>query len=419
MTEQEKLVDYFNQLRKPFVKLCRLRFLQPDGSTAFALDNNPLNRRSGAFLAEGNLTVNLQNGARRQASVTLGNLDGAYDYNVNKVWFGQQVALDEGLILSDRTDYYIQQGVFYIKDPVESITPTGRTATYNLVDKWAYLDGSLFGNLEGTYEVAVNTNVFTPIAALLQLTRGNGYPIDSATPIFTNYYNNKTQQLPDGSTVSLAVTPYTLRIDSDSGTYADVVLGLCTMLNAWVGYDPSGALRIDPSQDDIADIDKPVLWQFSMSEAELLGPSYAIKNGEVYNDIIVTGQALEGHTQPVGRAENYDLSSDTNVYSSLGRRTKRMAAAGYYTLKQCQDRAAWELKRATVLSKAVTISCGQMFHLQENNLVTIARTDKTGSPVERHLIQGFSRPLSGVGAMTINAISVNDYPQATITKWPE
>lgn len=418
MTEQEKLTDYFNQLRKPFVKLCRLRFLQPDGSTAFALDNNPLNRRSGAFLQSGQLTVNLQNGTRRQATVEIGNADGEFDYNVNKVWFGQQIALDEGLVLSDGTDYYIQQGVFYIKDPSETIQPNNRTVTYNLVDKWAYLDGSLFGNLEGTYEVAVNTNIFSPITAILALTRGNGYAIDSTTPIYTNYYNSKTQQLPDGSTVSLAVTPYTLRIDSDSGTYADVILGLCTMLNAWVGYDPSGALRIDPSQDDIADIDKPILWQFSMSEAELLGPSYTIRNSEVYNDIIVMGQAMDDNPQPVGRAQNYDLSSDTNVYGPLGRRTKRMAAAGYYTQQQCEDRAEWELKRATVLSKSVSISCGQMFHIQENNLVTIARTDKSGSPVERHLIQGFTRPLASVSPMTISAISVSDYPQATITSWP-
>ena len=30
----------------------------------------------------------------------------------------------------------------------------------------------------------------------------------------------------------------------------------------------------------------------------------------------------------------------------------------------------WKLKRATVLQKAVTISCSQMYHLDVNNLVT-------------------------------------------------
>ena len=104
--------DYFSQLRTPFTKLCRLRFLQPDGSTAFALDNNPLGFRNGTFIQEGNITCNLQNGQRRTASVTLSNIDAEYDYNVNNIWFGQQIALDEGLVLSDGSEYYIQQGIF-------------------------------------------------------------------------------------------------------------------------------------------------------------------------------------------------------------------------------------------------------------------------------------------------------------------
>ena len=60
-----------------------------------------------------------------------------------------------------------------------------------------------------------------------------------------------------------------------------------------------------------------------------------------------------------------------------------------------------------------------MMHISENNLVEIVRTDKPGSPVERHLIQGYTRPLATNGTMTINAVSVVDFPNATITSWPE
>ena len=136
-TYAEKMNDYLRQLRTPFTKLCRLRFLQPDGSTAFALDNNPLNRRSGAFLAEGTISGNLQNGQRRTANVLLSNLDEEYDYNVNNIWFGQQIAIDEGLVLSDGSDFYIQQGVFYVSEPVETLQPGQRTMEFPLMDKWA------------------------------------------------------------------------------------------------------------------------------------------------------------------------------------------------------------------------------------------------------------------------------------------
>lgn len=414
----EQMKDYLRMIRTSFTKLCRVRFLQPDGSTAFALDNNPLNRRSGAFIQDGSISVNLQNGQRRTASITLSNLDAAYDYNVNNVWFGQQIAIDEGLILSDGSEFYIPQGIFYIAEPQETLNPNQRTITYPLVDKWAYLDGTLFGRLEGTYEVPINTNIFTPIQAILDLDRGNGEKLDNVTPIFTEYYNGMTQELPNGNTASLVASPYTLRVDSDDGTYGDVVLGLAEMVNAWVGYDQNGALRLDPSQDDILDTNKPVLWRFSTDEAQLLGATYTVKNQEVYNDYIVLGEQTSDYAQAAGRAQNLDPSSDTNVYS-IGRKTYRETASGYYTKTQCQDLAQWKLKRATVLQKAVSISCTQMMHLVENNLVEITRTDKPGSPTEKHLIQGFTRPLTSTGAMTITAVSVADFPIATITSWPE
>lgn len=417
-TYAERTQDYFRMLRKPFTKICRLRFLQPDGSTAFALDNNPLNRRSGAFLQDGSISVNLQNGQRRTASVTLSNIDAAFDYSVNKVWFGQQIAIDEGLILSDGSEYYLPQGIFYIAEPQETLQPNLRTITYPLVDKWAYLDGTLFGRLEGTYEVPVGTNIFEPMQAILDLDRGNGMKVDAVCPIFTEYYNEKKQKLPDGTTVSLVKSPYTLRVDSDDGTYADVILGLSEMVNGLVGYDQSGALRIDPSQDDVLDAQKAVLWRFSTKEAQLLGATYTVKNTEVYNDYIVLGEQTSEYAQAAGRAQNLDPASDTNVYI-IGRKTYRETASGYYTQTQCKDLAEWKLKRTAVLQKAVSISCTQMFHIVENNLIELTRTDKPGSPTERHLIQGFTRPLTSTGEMTISAVSVADFPIATITGWPE
>ena len=409
---------YMVALRKPFQKLCRLRFLQPDGSTAFSLDNNTKNRRSGAFIADGSIATNLQNGKRRTATVMLSNLDGSFDYNVNTVWFGTEIAIDEGLILPDGEEYYIQQGVFLIENPTESIRPGNRVATYNLVDKWANLDGTLFGNLESTYEVPSGTNIFQPINAILALDKGNGQPVDRVTPVYTEYYNSKSQALPDGSMAAITNAPYTLRVDSDNGTYADVILGLAGMVNAWIGYDQTGALRIDPSQDDILDTNKPVLWQFSMDRVTFLGADYTVKNAEVYNDYIVIGELLDDNSQPAGRATNLDPRSDTNV-QTIGRKTFRMSAPGFATDQQCQDLAVWKLKRSSALQKAITISCSQIFHIEENSLVSIVRTDKLGSPVERHLVMGFTRPLAATGEMQINAVSVQDFVTATVTSWPE
>ena len=76
------------------------------------------------------------------------------------------------------------------------------------------------------------------------------------------------------------------------------------------------------------------------------------------------------------------------------------------------------LKQNYVLKKSVTIQSSQLFHLVENNLVTITRTDKPGNPVERHLVTGFTRPIAENGEMTIDCTSVNDFPVASLYPLP-
>lgn len=456
--------QYIKNLRRPFLKICRLRFLNPDGSTAFALDSNankplpktrtvitvptdkiyttsggayttnPSNHKytvlnnakvantygirtyrpdSQCFIKSGSLSVNMQNGQRRSVSVTLSNVDAQFDYNVNNLWFGQQIALDEGMILPDGTEYYIQQGIFLISTPEDVFNPNQKIITFSLVDKWANLDGTLGGNLDATHEVAAGTDIFSPVSAILAQDIGNGYKRDPVSPVYTVYYQGKTQTLPDGTTANLTDAPYTLTVDGNGGTEADVVLKLAEMLNAMVGYDAAGALRFEASQDDIDDATKPVLWTFSPEDTTLLGMTYSIKNTEVYNDYIVVGDQLDDYTQPSGRAQNLDPRSPTNI-NIIGRKTIRQSASGFATDQQCQDLAAWKLKRSTVLQKAVNISCPQILHLKENCLVEVARTDKPGTPIERHLIQSFSRPLTGTGTMTISCVSVQDFPVATV-----
>ena len=413
---ENRYLQYLAALRGDFKKLARLEFLNPGGGVAFTLDNQPRGGKSKAFLQDGSISCNLQNGRRRQATVTLANASGDFEYAVNKIWFGQQIRLSEGLLLPDGTEYYIPQGVFEIENPSEQINSSTKTVTYTLVDKWARLDGALGGNLEGAYSVSAGTNIFSAMAALLRLDRytmGAGtHPIDPTAPLFTNWYNGKTQTLTDGTTAYLVNAPYDF-LSGEDGTLADVLLGLADMLAAWIGYNQSGRLVVDPSQDDIEDLTKPVLWAFTMKEKPLWSLDYSTPNTEVFNDIIVTGETSDEYATARGRAQNRDESSDTCI-SRIGLKTKRIPMANYYSDDICQAYAEWKLKRAAVASKSVTVTCQQMFHIVENQIITIQRSDKPGSPVERHVVQGFTRPIGQTGSMTINAVSVADYPMATL-----
>lgn len=326
------------------------------------------------------------------------------------------------MILPNGEEFYLPQGVFYIKDPTETVMPNENTVTWDLYDKWSYLDGTLFGAVDSIYEIPVGTNIFAAMRGILQMDRGGettpiGIPVDPMPPMFTDYYNGKTQELEDGTTGDLTDAPYTYRAESTGLTYADILLELNKMIAGCIGYDCTGRLRVEPSQDDIDDRIKPVIYEFSPENSEFLGATYTVLNGDVYNDVIIEGQSLSDYGVIGGRAINTDPKSDTNIYI-LGRKIIRETQNGYYSPDVCESLAKFKLKRYTTLQKNITIQCGQLFHIQENELVTLRRPDKEGYPLERHLISGFERDIAQNGTMTINATSVNDYPTVTAETWP-
>ena len=404
------------------VPLTKLEFLNPDDTVAYALDGN-YKRRYGypdsrAFIQDGTLNISLNNGQRRAASVRFENLDNAFDYNLNRLWFGRRVRLSKGVLLSDGTPYYIPQGVFYLNSPKTDWRPNSRTAEYQLVDKWAYLDGTLFGNLENTYEVKSRTNIFAAMQGILNLSIYTHKPtdkyddkIDGVAPVFTDYYNGDDMYvIINGVRVPMNVTPKTVTT-AMGGSYANVMLDLNSIIAGWIGYDSTGALRVDASADDIEDTKKPVMWSFNENSKTFFGLEETANPARVYNEVLVWGESIDGAV--VGaRAINKDPMSDTSI-NRIGRKAYVESSDINYTNEQCEALAKWYLKRKTVLQKSVTISCSQMFHLRENNLISVLRSDKPNSPIEKHLIQSISIPLSPKGAMQITATSVQDFPNAT------
>lgn len=414
--------EYLKALNKPFRKLAKIEFLNPDGTVAFALDNQrrKFGKQSSAFIQSGSLNVAMNNGQRRKATITLANLDGEFDYNVNNLWFGQQIRLSMGMVLPSGKEFYLPQMVGEIATPSFAFTPSMKTATFPLVDKWARLDGTLGGILPAHHRVENGADIFDAISQLLKLsifdytseTDDIALQVDNILPIFTQYYNDKYYQNSQGDsgttgTLSYLKTPYT--IESPTGTtLAQLILDLNACLVGLIGYDATGALRLDASQDDVDDSQKPVMWHFTPKNSILCAVSESVQNTKVYNDVLICGQGLTGY-EVWGRAQNVDAKSDTNIFR-IGQRTYYESRAEYWNSQQCADLATYLLKRKTVLQKSVNITCGQMFHLIENNLITVERVDKVGAPVERHLINSFTIPIGETGNMTINAISVNDIP---------
>ena len=409
----ERFRQYLQMLRRDFVKLAKLEFLDARGAVAYVMDNNAGNRRSGAFLQSGSLSCNLRNGRRREMDITLANASSDFSFAVNRIWFGQQIRYSEGLLLPDGTEYYVPQGVFEVEKPNEYRTGSRNTIQYHLVDKWANLDGTLHGRLDGDYKVLAGTNIFQAMASVLRLgvydmASDSPNPLDRIAPIFTNYYNGRTQTLTDGTMVNLTDSPYDMLVEGGKSA-ADILLGLSEMLAAWIGYDTVGRLKVDPSQDDILDTTKPVQWEFTAEDKSLISVQKAAKVPEVYNDVIVVGATADDYSTARGRAQNVNPASATCI-SRIGLKSQRISMPNYYSDQICEDYAAWTLKRTAALNQAVTITCNQIFHIRENELIRV--TDENGR-AETYLVQGFSRPVAQTGTMTINAVAVNELEVAT------
>ena len=204
-----------------------------------------------------------------------------------------------------------------------------------------------------------------------------------------------------------------MRRTPSGGAYSNVLLDLNTLLVSWIGYDETGALRVDASQEDINDMTKPVLWTFTVKGGKTtFSISESAKPTNVFNDIIVFGETLD-EAMVGARATNLDPASDTNA-NLIGKKTYSESSNTCYSVEQCRDLASQYLKQKTVLQKSITISCPQLFHLRENNIISVLRSDKQGGGLERHLIQSYSLPLSSSGSMSITATSTNDFPKVTV-----
>lgn len=387
---------YLDMLKEDFTPYAQLELLYPDGTVAEKI--------TGEFIASGSVNVNFQNGTRRTASVTIENGRNQRFIGVNSLWFGQQIRLSAGLILPDGTPYLLPQGIFYLNDPNHEFMPSSNILTLPLIDKWAQLDGTLFGNLEGNYVAVINSDIYEQVSAILNIDRGNGIPIDGTAPLLSSYFIDKTVTLPDGTTISVTKVPYEMRVEPSGSSYATVLLEFNKMLTGIIGYDNTGRLRIEPSNYDIDDLNKPLQWEFHLTEKEFLGGTYTPRMSEVYNVVQVIGDILNGY-QAKGEAVNDDPASETSIYGSIGRKVKRIEDTTYYADSQCQELAEWHLKRCKALQYSISFSASPIYHLQENMLVGVANPENNFE-IEPFLVNGFSIPI-GLGQMTINATSVN------------
>lgn len=152
---------YLDVVSGNFKKAIKIEWLNSDESVSFEFTN-------ALYDINVDLSVNYQNGSRRTCTLTLNNDRNQFPINFNNIWFGQKFKLWMGVYIDEKTPYVFPQGVFYISNPNEVYQPSTRTIKINGVDKWAFLDGTLHGKLSGTYQTAINVDLYEATRELLK-----------------------------------------------------------------------------------------------------------------------------------------------------------------------------------------------------------------------------------------------------------
>ena len=306
--------EYLYTLKTNYRPAIKIEWVNNDGSSYGEITNSYVDM-------SGTVSVSMENGTRRTADIELDNSSGEFSVDVYNLWYGKMVKLWMGVYLSDGSPYYFPQGVFYVNSVEESNTPLQRTVSLHLIDKWCFLDGTMWGNLDGIYIVPIGSNIYDALTKLLKTSRFTGENVDEAgepqtnavdpiMPNLSSYYLTKTYK--DGETTYNAIdTPYEIRMEYGK-TYADILLEFATILGAYIYYDVDGRLTIEPTQDDIVDSSKPILWTFTPNEQEFLSEDSSHDFGTFYNDIIVIGYTTNGK-QAKGRAQNKNTASPTAI----------------------------------------------------------------------------------------------------------
>lgn len=400
--------EYLYTLKTNYRPAIKIEWMNNDGSSYGEITNSYVDM-------SGTVSVSMENGTRRTADIELDNSNGEFSVDVYNLWYGKMVKLWMGVYLSDGSPYYFPQGVFYVNSVEESNTSLQRTVSLHLIDKWCFLDGTMWGNLDGIYIVPIGSNIYDALTKLLKTSRFTGENVDEAgepqtnavdpiMPNLSSYYLTKTYK--DGETTYNAIdTPYEIRMEYGK-TYADILLEFATILGAYIYYDVDGRLTIEPTQDDIVDSSKPILWTFTPNEQEFLSEDSSHDFGTFYNDIIVIGYTTNGK-QAKGRAQNKNTASPTSI-PIVGIKTyPPYEDAAYYTDEQCNELAEYYLKRQTIKQRSVQISSAPMFHLRENRLIECVRPYTMEK--EALLISGYDLPIGTTGTMSITATSVNEF----------
>ena len=291
-----------------------------------------------------------------------------------------------------------------------TVSSNTRTARISLRDKWADLDGTLGGTLQGAHVIPAGSDVFAALHALLQLGRydlapRSPYPIDPLPPLFTTWYQGRSQLLPGGSTVPLTTLPHDLALEGGR-TLGDVVLALADVLSARVGYDPCGRLTLQPGDQALPPAQLPLRRRFTAQDPDLFSFAPLADAASLVNEVIVLGGETDG-VPAFGLARNTD-PADAGCIGRVGLHSRVLECPGLFSNDQCRSYAKRMLALEQGAGRSLLLRCAPIAALQPGDRIMLQRPDLPGTPEQSLQVQSFTLRLApGRSEMELRTIILN------------
>lgn len=364
--------DYLNVLKSGTIfPRIKIEWLRPDETVESEIVEDILS---------GNLTINRNNGVRRVIDFTVKNSSSLLP-NIYNIWINKKVRLSIGVQLPNGEDYLIPQGIFILRNPVYTSSPSGSTVTFNAVDKFGNLNGENgYGILQDIFIISGGTNVNTAIQTILTTFK------DPITP-------------------NLQPTTKTLPYDIRKGQTDNVGAMLNEIVYAVAKngyYDTYGRFTVF---DDIADDKKASLWDYNFQDDKYcyLGSTIEHQFNLVRNVVKVIGDNSSATGLiATGVAKDTDLTSPTNIYA-IGEIPEVVQNNYIQTNADALNLANFMLKRLRVLNGSIDIESITIPHLDVDNIITIT-DDNLGLYQSRFLIQFISMDLGFGGKMRVQCV---------------
>lgn len=382
-----------NLLKQPVIKEnYRLFLLNDDETISCQIPNEDI------IINNCNYSENYQNGQRRSLSISLNNSDGKYTPSINKIWITNKFRLDVGISSLIYTapeggpkTYWFPRGVYVLGNPVANRDNSDKTLELQLMDKFAYLEGSV-GTLDTTYEIKAGTEIKQVITQTLNLDNGMGLPIDNQSFYYDASFEGKTM-------------PYDYAKDA-GGTIGEIFLDIATILDAEVFYNSMGHLTFIPTNSAMNDAQKPILYDYDDTNSSLFTESISYDFENTINSIQVVGDQIDS-------AVSYSFAENNNPKSPIcvkriGRRTLYVNDSNIYSNKLAKSRAMYELRIRGILATSLSINVAFNPLLFVDNLITLTDSFFNYNR-EQFLIHSISYNLGADSQMTLTCSNVQNF----------